>query len=74
MKLKKIKRNEGQEQRWYTEIVVAGFTGTLEKIKTNKTKGDINKDQEQPILTMLKPKGSHSIFKKVKGIFFIPRI
>ena len=43
-------------------------------IKTNKTKGDINEDQEQSILTMQKPKGYrgwHSILKrKPKNIFY----
>lgn len=61
-------------QKRFAEIVVAGQWDSGKNIKTNKTKGDINKDQEQSILTMLKPKGcrgGHSIFKrKSKDIFY----
>lgn len=63
-------------QKEFAEIVVAGHwdSGKKKTHKNNKTKGDINKDQEQSILTMLKHKGcrgGHSLFKrKSKDIFY----
>lgn len=55
-------KGRGQGQKWFAETVVAGH-----RILGERAKGNINKDQGQSILTMLKPKdyrSGHSIFKE----------